>query len=150
MKPLEKALAVLDVYAFDTHKVLCELAEKFPVEFLKLTNKYPAPAKNPAVSIAFSNEVCTHLLAGRKVNAIKLVRDEYGIGLKEAKGICDKMHAEVFGFKNYDQLLEVKQLLWDDKRASAIILLRQQTGFSVDKTKHIVDTFHKSFAREWH
>lgn len=38
-----------------------------------------------------SSEVLDHLRAGRKINAIKAYREQYGVGLKEAKDAVDRL-----------------------------------------------------------
>jgi len=38
-----------------------------------------------------STEVLDHLRAGRKINAIKAYREQYGVGLKEAKDAVDRL-----------------------------------------------------------
>lgn len=46
-------------------------------------------ASNQQSSIAMSKEVIEAIISGRKIQAIKLLREEKGFGLKEAKEAVD-------------------------------------------------------------
>lgn len=45
----------------------------------------------PNIKEADYSIVADLIAKGNKIQAIKLLRDTYGISLSEAKGICDKM-----------------------------------------------------------
>lgn len=45
----------------------------------------------------YSDDIVNAVIAGRKIEAIKLLRLQHGIGLKEAKHEIDKLHQELRG-----------------------------------------------------
>ena len=54
-----------------------------------------APGGQPGASVAADPEVAALLRAGRKIDAIKLVRERTGVGLKEAKERIDALSVEL-------------------------------------------------------
>jgi ribosomal protein L7/L12 len=143
--PLQKAVDVFDAQAFDAHRVLAVMAEKFPVEFLKLAVKYPGVTlqKVTPVTHAIRNEVHAHLLSGDKVKAIKLIRAEHDLGLKEAKDVVDKIQEHLFKL-TLPQIMEVKIQLNEGRYVFAIKNVRQATGLGLREAKAVVDRIQAS------
>jgi hypothetical protein len=53
-------------------------------------------SSNPEAQLELAPEIVTAVNAGRKLEAIKLLREEYGMGLVEAKDVVDElMEADV-------------------------------------------------------
>jgi ribosomal protein L7/L12 len=54
------------------------------------TNPSPRPAASPSIAAPLS-EIEAVLLQGKKILAVKIYRDQTGVGLKEAKDAVDEM-----------------------------------------------------------
>lgn len=50
---------------------------------------------NPEISSEVKKQIAEYLFEGRKINAIKLMRKESGMGLKEAKEFVESIEAEL-------------------------------------------------------
>lgn len=95
---------------------------------------------------------------GKKIEAIKLLRDTTGIGLKEAKEEVDRLSIEMSGQASSQPMAdargpdlsgtlskEVVDLARQGQKIQAIKLLREQTGMGLKEAKEQVEavTGHK-------
>lgn len=91
---------------------------------------------------------------GRKIEAIKLLREETGVDLKTAKEAVDKLDADpAFDPVSLDEAIanasgEVKELAQAGERIAAIELLMERTGVGLWDAEQAVDQFLESDARE--
>jgi ribosomal protein L7/L12 len=89
-----------------------------------------------------SEELATSILTGEKNQAIKLYREEYGVGLKEAKDAVDSMlPAALIALLSADSAKTLNQLLVEHKKIQAVKLFREQTGAELRQAKDAVDYF---------
>ncbi len=96
--------------------------------------------------------------SGRQIAAIKLVRERFGVGLKQAKDLVDGLAAgrraeiqmafQVTGFRPHEPRElpessedEVRQLLAQGKKIEAIKHVRQQLDLSLKEAKDLVEAF---------
>lgn len=84
--------------------------------------------------------------AGRKIEAIKLIREETGVGLKEAKEAVDRLAAGMEPLLAPSPAVasnalpaEVEALARAGKRIEAIKRLRDQTGMGLKEAKEQVE-----------
>jgi len=83
--------------------------------------------------------------SGRKIEAVKLLREETGVDLQTAKEAVDRMDADpVFDplpvpERPEDVSDEVQSLAWEGQKIVAIKLLREQSGLALKASKEIVD-----------
>ncbi len=104
---------------------------------------------------AFLREIAALTSAGQKIEAIKRVRERYGVGLKEAKDLVDGLEA---GRQAEIELAlstfassapppatdfpgEVRRLLADGKKIEAIKRVREQTGLGLKEAKDLVEAY---------
>jgi ribosomal protein L7/L12 len=148
MTPLQKAVDTFDVHAFDAHKVLLAMAEKYPQVFLELTENYKQEATVSVVSgtvtldRAQHETVIKHLQKGNPVLAIKYVREVTGAGLKDAKNYVDKFRSIGVSIPTLDpaQFNHVTWLLEDGKhRIHAIKYVREVKGCGLKEALMCVD-----------
>ena len=90
------------------------------------------------------------VLDGKKIDAIKLVREQTGLGLKEAKDVVEAIErgetpnvqpvaaAVTHGVSGVD-LDEINELLLQDKKIDAIKLYRERTGVGLKEAKDAID-----------
>lgn len=85
---------------------------------------------------------------GNKLEAIKLLRESTGIGLKEAKDEIDRLEAELAGEEvparertemPEEAYVEVQALALQGKKIEAIKRLRDQSGMGLKEAKEYVD-----------
>ena len=79
---------------------------------------------------------------GRMIEAIKLVREQTGCGLVEAKAAVDKLQREVVagsGRLAGEEMDKIRELLRAGRKIEAIKLHRQQTGAGLKEAKDAVD-----------
>jgi ribosomal protein L7/L12 len=89
------------------------------------------------------------LAAGRKIEAIKLLREQTGLGLKEAKETVEaleqssgaRLHGKLADTMRHaqDASEEVKRLVRSGQKIEAIKLVREQTGLGLKEAKDLVD-----------
>ena len=96
--------------------------------------------------------VVAAIKAGRKIEAIKLLREATGLGLKEAKDLVDCYDAQ--GYADFpdrpvaevdSQSLQFDQAIVDalnrGRKIEAIKLLRQASGIGLKEAKDLVDRY---------
>jgi ribosomal protein L7/L12 len=92
--------------------------------------------------------VLAALRLGNSVEAIKLLRESTGLGLKEAKDAIDRHHraARPKSFEDSTPATSLPAAVVDalrqGQKIEAIRLLREQTGLGLAQAKHAVETFH--------
>ena len=81
---------------------------------------------------------------GRKIEAIKFLREETGIDLQTAKEAVDRLDADpafdplhTFNTENISD--DVLLLAWEGQLIPAIKLLRQQSGLGLKEAKELVE-----------
>jgi ribosomal protein L7/L12 len=90
------------------------------------------------------------LRAGKKIDAIKLVREQTGLGLKEAKDAVEAIErgetvdltlraTSTTHVVSGIDLNQVNELLLQDKKIEAIKLVREQTGLGLKEAKDVVE-----------
>jgi ribosomal protein L7/L12 len=88
--------------------------------------------------------------AGKKIEAIKLVRDQTGLGLKEAKDAVEAIErgelveltlrtASTTQVVSGVDLNQINELLLQGKKIEAIKLVREQTGLGLQEAKDVVE-----------
>lgn len=75
----------------DAMSLLFTFAKQDPSGFVKAIDN-PRPAR------VWTREAVSMISAGNKVGAIKLTRENRGLGLKEAKDVCDAAQTELQNF----------------------------------------------------
>lgn len=100
-RPYEQVIEVISSRTHDSERMLTWIAKNEPEVFLRAHT-----ASALVVSKDWARAVVQHLVDGNKVSAIKATRERTGLGLKEAKDICDKVHEmlPIFGFKSVNPL----------------------------------------------
>ena len=82
---------------------------------------------------------------GQKLEAIKLLREETGVSLEEAKEAVDHMDADPafdpIGATNQLSGVsdEVQQMAWEGREIEAIKLLREESGLGLKEAKRVVE-----------
>jgi len=90
-------------------------------------------------------EVVDALRRGNKIEAIKLVRDATGLGLKEAKDAVERIESEESPavlperIRSSTMSPEIEAALQQGNKIEAIRLLRAQTGVGLKEAKEAVD-----------
>lgn len=100
------------------------------------------------------SEVLNLIAAGRKIQAIKLVRQRTGRGLKEAKDFVDAFEAQGVTMKPWEKApkpmkksvspdvqQQVQDLVRQNQLIQAIKLVREHTGWGLKEAKDYVDQF---------
>jgi ribosomal protein L7/L12 len=83
--------------------------------------------------------------AGRKVEAIKLIREQTGLGLKEAKVVAERLGAghalpsDVTGDLRPDLAGRVRELKASGRVEQAVFLVRGETGMGQSEAETFVD-----------
>ena len=128
-----------------------------------ITNDDPSPpsdwvqnARQEDIHLPQSSaiEIQSLLDQGKKIAAIKLVRQYAGVGLKEAKDYVDALESgkqsaypgmqwdepeEPAGFGETDLEEQVRNLLSAGRKIEAVKLVREQTGWGLKESKEFVD-----------
>lgn len=95
-----------------------------------------------------SERIAELIQQGRKIEAIKLLRETTGIGLKEAKEAVEQLSGETTGSAQArpepmprpgSVSEEVQNLAHQGNKIEAIKLLREQTGMGLKEAKQRVD-----------
>jgi ribosomal protein L7/L12 len=73
---------------------------------------------------------------GRKISAVKLVRETTGWGLKQAKDFVDDRGETKVGLLNPDEL---RSLVAAGRKIQAVKRVREATGWGLKKAKDYVD-----------
>ncbi len=106
------------------------------------------PGLVPPISHDLQDRVRELCSERKKIHAIKLVREETGLGLKEAKDVVDALEAgrpvpvDVPGepsARRLDLASRVRQLKADGRTEQAIFLVRGETGMTQDEAETFVD-----------
>ena len=96
-----------------------------------------------------SHQIAELIRQGKKIEAIKLLRDTTGIGLKEAKEEVERLSAELTGQAPSIPIShaagetvskEVLELARAGRKIEAIKLLREQQGLGLKEAKEKVET----------
>ena len=82
--------------------------------------------------------------SGRKIEAIKMLREETGVDLQTAKEAVDRLDADpafdpISALKTEGISDDVLLLAWEGQLIPAIKLLRQQAGLGLKEAKEIVE-----------
>ena len=90
-----------------------------------------------------SSRVKEQLKKGNKIEAIKILREETGIGLKEAKELIDKAGTEGLSGRDMKDSISISinvlNYLREGKKIDAIKTLRQETGIGLKDAKDMVE-----------
>lgn len=96
-RPFVQVISIISTRSYDAEKMLSWIAQNEPELFL-------CAHKATAVTVSqeWARDTIRHLVSGNKVTSIKTLRERTGLGLKESKDICDKMHELLpsLGFNN--------------------------------------------------
>jgi len=104
----------------------------------------------PAPSSVDVDQIRELARAGKKIEAIKLVREQTSLGLKEAKDAVESMErgelveltlrtaSTTQGVSNIDPD-QITELLLQGKKIEAIKLVREQTGLGLKEAKDVVE-----------
>ncbi|MEL6614663.1 MAG: ribosomal protein L7/L12 [Bacteroidota bacterium] len=76
---------------------------------------------------------------GRKIEAVKIVREETGASLKDALQAVDAIEAQARDEDGTDPMPEVEALALEGRTVEAIRLLRQRSGLGLKEAKDVVD-----------
>ena len=94
----------------------------------------------------YTDEIAELIRQGRKIEAIKLLRESTGIGLKEAKDYVEQLMAGTVPEITTDTTLDhgglppdVLFLLRSGEKIEAIKLLRERTGLGLKEAKERID-----------
>lgn len=79
------------------------------------------------------------VLEGRKIEAVKIVREETGASLKDALQAVDAIEAQASDEDATDPMPEVEALALEGRTVEAIRLLRQRSGLGLKEAKDVVD-----------
>lgn len=75
----------------DYKQVVVELAKKHPTIFVRLVD-----GSSPVTRPRWHRRVNSLIQSVRKIDAIRLIREETGLGLREAKDIADNVQHELY------------------------------------------------------
>lgn len=110
----------------------------------------PASGRAAFVNIADDPEVHRLLAEGNKIAAIKHVREQTSLGLKEAKDYVDGLAsrdgaarpatAGPLGHATPEVEQMARSLLTEGKKIQAVKYVREQTGWGLKEAKEFVDT----------
>ncbi len=112
------------------------------------------PSSSPQVSIPqeVNEHVKTLLQANRTIEAIKIVREATGLGLKEAKDYLDSLNTSkdtLWKDEFRDELQQsVEELIIQGKTIDAIKLVRQKTGLGLKEANGYVNQIKRSIRQE--
>jgi ribosomal protein L7/L12 len=129
----------------------CQSKLYFTAEGVKvssaLSDRVESKAAPSGIDLAHVQQL---VLAGKKIEAIKLVREQTGLGLKEAKDAVEAIErgetpeltlratAITHGVSGID-LDQINELLLQNKKIEAIKLYREQTGLGLKEAKDAVE-----------
>ncbi|WP_283136093.1 ribosomal protein L7/L12 [Rhizohabitans arisaemae] len=104
----------------------------------------PVAGSPPAVPGAdFETRAMALIQNGKKIQAIKLIREETGLGLKQAKHVADQMEAGRYvpprrAVAVPDLATRVRELTAAGRTEQAIHLIRGETGMGQDEAEHFI------------
>lgn len=143
MTPSVKAKDIFYAQTFDAHEVLRGMAEKYPLEFLKLVALHEVQPKVTKLTSDQEADVKDYVGCNQVVTAIKYVRSITGWGLKEAKAYVDQYRSQPLTMSKptltQTGLGIIKGYLEDGKRNGAIRYYREATGVSLQDAVDAVD-----------
>lgn len=125
-----------------------EVMEITQPTFERSADAEPTPGAGSLSEADLHTQLSELLAAGRKIEAIKLVRDQTGMGLKEAKDWVESYaagHAAVLPPAGADSdvapdlAAEVDELLARNQKIAAIKLVRERTGMGLKEAKDWVE-----------
>ncbi len=151
MTPIDKALAVFTEGAFDTQKVLKDLLVLYPQAFLQAASNHKCKVSQvPTATLKARVDNLIHV-EGKYVNAIKMVREETGRGLREAKDYCDEIRGPNRPIQRPDFMPSQKDLMLTLLRRNqpgdkvrVVKYIREITGLSLKEAKGIMDTMSRN------
>jgi ribosomal protein L7/L12 len=105
------------------------------------------PLRTPGATHELNPEVVLQLATQNKIEAIRLVRERTGMGLKEAKDYVEALSSDrpvplppsPATTASSDLDSEVRQLVSQGKLIEAIRLVRERTGMGLKEAKDYVD-----------
>ncbi|GAA4190578.1 ribosomal protein L7/L12 [Microbispora amethystogenes] len=103
-----------------------------------------SPGLAPPVSAALLQRVRELYAENKKIEAIKLIREETGLGLKEAKDLADGIGAGrplpvATARHGYDLAARARELKEAGRVEQAVFLVRGETGMSQSEAERFVD-----------
>jgi hypothetical protein len=103
-----------------------------------------SPGLPPAISADLQNRVRELLAAGKKIQAIKIIREETGLGLKEAKGVADSLAAgrpvpDATTPSRPDLASRVRELKAAGRMEQAVFLVRGETGMGQQEAEAFIN-----------
>jgi ribosomal protein L7/L12 len=111
---------------------------------------YGAPIDKPSADL--EQQVRSLLDQGRKIAAVKLYRDQTGLGLAEAKEAVEAMHADAGRSSSSDiggdLEAELLRLLGRGDKLEAVKLYRDQKGASLLEAKQAVESLAARYRLE--
>ncbi|GAA0373103.1 hypothetical protein GCM10009530_24240 [Microbispora corallina] len=104
-----------------------------------------SPGLLPPISAELQLRVRELYAEGRKIEAIKLVREQTGLGLKEAKAVADTLGSGnplpmPAGHGQSDLASRVRELKAAGRTEQAVYLVRGETGMGQTEAETFVDT----------
>ncbi|MBO4274398.1 ribosomal protein L7/L12 [Microbispora triticiradicis] len=104
-----------------------------------------SPGMVPPVSAALQQRVRELYAENKKVEAIKLIREETGLGLKEAKDLADGIGAGrplpvATARHGYDLAARAREMKAAGRVEQAVFLVRGETGMSQSEAERFVDS----------
>lgn len=103
-----------------------------------------SPGLLPPVSAELQQRVRELYAAGRPVEAIKLIREHTGLGLKEAKSLGDALSSGrplpvAPGHSRFDLASRVRELKAAGRTEQAVFLVRGETGMGQAEAERFVE-----------
>ncbi|MFC0553111.1 ribosomal protein L7/L12 [Planotetraspora thailandica] len=102
-----------------------------------------SPGLAPAISADLQKRVRELQAAGKKIEAIKIIRAETGIGLKEAKAVADSLAAgrpvPEATPSRLDLASRVRELKAAGRTEQAIFLVRGETGMGQEEAEAFIN-----------
>lgn len=149
MTPTQKATKVFKEGAYDTQLVLQALAARSPQLFLEVAAQYKCKVSQvPTATLKV--QVARLIREDKYVNAIKLVRQETGKGLREAKDYCDEIRGDNPIQQPSLSRLEadfVRVLITrngDGDKVRAVKYIREVTGLGLKESLLVFDTLKRT------
>ncbi|MEM6713940.1 MAG: hypothetical protein AAF622_02600 [Cyanobacteria bacterium P01_C01_bin.147] len=109
-----------------------------------------AMAVRPAISNRsqppdkLKDDVRQLVFQGRKIEAIKRVREQTGWSLKQAKNYVELDQQPAFSNSlDPDVVAAAQQLLTSNQKIAALKLIRARTGWGLEKTKDYIEKLHE-------
>lgn len=92
-------------------------------------------------------EVLGHIRGGRKIHAIKVVRERTGMGLAEAKNLAEAIAAGGWspaGPADGQSLADrTRELLARDRVADAVLMVAKETGMTEDEASRFIGSLDR-------